>query len=236
MLVMTQRLLILLASLAAVAGLALPLGAGDAEAADCADVQLLFARGTQEAGAPVGTTGQAMYRSLAARFPGKDVRVSPVHYQASGDFQEGVDFLKTVAQGVRNAQNQMHHISVTCPQTRIVLGGFSQGGVVATYAVSDQLVALAPVIHEIPPALSPTVASHVAGVVVFGAPGDRWFRELNLPPMRPGPQFAHKYKRYCIAGDNICDGGPVTRPNRVHGNYAFNGMTDSAANFVAPRI
>ncbi|MEZ5212211.1 cutinase family protein [Gordonia sp. (in: high G+C Gram-positive bacteria)] len=233
---MTARLLLVFSAFALLLGLAVPMGAGAAQARDCADVQLLFARGTAEAGAPVGTTGQAMYRSLQARFPGKDVRVSPVHYQASDQFQKGTVFLKSVAAGVRSAQNQMRFIADTCPKTRIVLGGYSQGAVVVTYAVSDQIAMIAPVLAEVPNVLSPTIAPHVAGVVTFGAPADRWFREVGVPPMRVGALYTAKTREYCIPGDNICDGGPVDRPNTVHGLYATNGMTDAAANFVARRI
>ncbi|MFT4086825.1 MAG: cutinase family protein [Gordonia sp. (in: high G+C Gram-positive bacteria)] len=232
---MRSRFFVVLASLALITGLTAPL-AGKASAADCADVQLVFARGTQEAGAPLGVTGAAMYASLQKRFPGKDVRVSAVHYEASDQFEAGVDFLRTVAVGVRNTQGQLRGISSRCPGTRIVLGGYSQGAVVATYAVSDQLGAVAPVVREVPGPLPVSIARHVAGVVLFGAPSPRWFREARVPPMRVGPAYAAKTRSYCIPGDNICDGGPIDRPNTVHGLYAVNGMTDAAANFVAARI
>ena len=231
----TKRILIVLAALTLLTGVTAPL-AGKAAAADCADVQLVFARGTQEAGAPLGVTGAAMYASLQKRFPGKDVRVSPVHYQASDEFEAGVDFLRTVADGVRHTQNQLRGISARCPKTRIVLGGYSQGTVVATYAVSDQLGSVAPVVREVPAPLPSSVSRHVAGVVLFGAPSPRWFREARVPPMRVGPAYRAKTRSYCIPGDNICDGGPISRPNTVHGLYAVNGMTDDAANFVARRV
>ncbi|MFT3660597.1 MAG: cutinase family protein [Gordonia sp. (in: high G+C Gram-positive bacteria)] len=230
---MFKRILIAFASLAMLVGLAVPIGNGQAAAAPCADVHLLFARGTQEAGAPVGTTGQAFGNSLRARFPGREVRVSPVHYQASDDFHKGTDFLKTVAAGVRSAQNQMKYIARTCPRAKIVLGGFSQGGVVAVYAVSDQVGPMSLVLREVPNVLPPSIASKVAGVITFGAPNDRWFNEVGAPPMRVGALYARKTRHFCIPGDNICDGGPIDRPNTVHGNYSRNGMTGVASNFVA---
>lgn len=232
-----RRILVVVAALSVLSGVAAaPASIGAAAARDCADVHLLFARGTQEAGAPVGTTGQAMFRSLQARFPGKDVRVSPIRYKASDEFTKGTVFLGTVAEGVRNAQNQMRYLARACPKTRIVLGGFSQGGVVVTYAVSDQIAAPSMVISEIPEPLPASVARKVAGVITFGAPADRWFREARVPPMRTGALYRAKTRNYCIAGDNICDGGPVNRPNTVHGNYSVNGMTANAANFVARRV
>lgn len=230
---MTKRILVVLSALLLLAGLAVPLGSGRADAARCADVHLLFARGTQEANAPIGTTGQAMYRSLAARFPNKDVRVSPIRYQASDDFQAGTDFIRTVSAGVRSAQNQVRHLASTCPRTKIVLGGFSQGGVVVTYAMSDDVLGPGLVVGELPVQVQPQIARRVAGIITFGAPGDRWFQEVGLPPMRTGAAYRHKTRSYCIRGDNICDGGSINRPNTVHGNYSHNGMTGNAANFVA---
>jgi cutinase len=233
---MTKRLFIVMVGLLSIVGITVPPGTGAASAADCADVHLVFARGTQEAGAPVGTTGQAMYRSLQNRFPGKTVRVSPVRYQASDAFTQGVDFLKTVAVGVRDTQGQMRAIATRCPSTRIVVGGYSQGAAVITYAVSDQLSAVAPILTEVPSPLSGSVARHVAGVLIFGGPADRWFRDARVPPMRVGARYRAMTREYCIPGDNICDGGPISRPNTVHGQYAVNGMTDNAANFVARRV
>ena len=231
---MIKRLLIALATLSLALGLAGVSTPGNASAAPgCADVHLVFARGTQEAGGFVGTTGQGFYRSLQARFPGKSVKVSPVRYEASGAFEEGVNFLKTVAVGVRDAQGQIRYLSDKCPKSRIVIGGYSQGAVVATYAVSDQVDAASVVVSEVPAALSGKYARHVAGVIRFGGPADRWFNELGLPAPRVGKAYVRKSRSYCIPGDNICDGGPLNRPNTVHGNYVRNGLTDRAANFVA---
>lgn len=211
----------------------LPAGAGVAHAAPCPDVQLLFARGTNELGAPIGITGQALHRSLQARFSGQNVRVAPIRYAASGNFQEGVDFLRTVAAGVRSAQKQTTSLAARCPHTKIVLGGYSQGAVIVTYAVSDQLARVAPVVREVPDPLPGWVASHVVSVLAFGQPSDRWFREAHLPPMRVGRLYRSKARDYCIPGDAICDGSAIGRPEPVHGLYAVNGMTVAAAAFTA---
>ncbi|MFT3716500.1 MAG: cutinase family protein [Gordonia sp. (in: high G+C Gram-positive bacteria)] len=233
---MTKRFMIALATLSMVLGLVAIGGVGKADAKpDCADVQLVFARGTQEAGGMLGDTGRAFGNSLATRFPNKTVKVTAVNYEASGDFEEGVDFLKTVAKGVRNAQGQLRYIAEKCPKTRIVLGGYSQGAVVAIYAVSDQIAAAA-ALREVPSPLPHSVARRVAGVITFGAPADRWFAEARVPAPRVGALYRAKTRKYCIPGDNICDGGPITRPNTVHGQYQSNGMTANAADFVARRV
>lgn len=226
----------LIAVVAAVAVVLLPAGAGAASADTCPDVQLLFARGTNEPGAPVGITGQALHRSLQVGFPGQDVRVAPIRYAASGEFQKGLGFLRTVAAGVRHAQQQTTTLAKRCPQTKIVLGGYSQGGVIVTYAASDQLARVSPMLREVPDPLPRWVAHHVVSIVTFGQPSDRWFREAHLPPMRVGHLYRSKTRNYCIPGDTICDGGAIQLPRAVHGLYAVNGMTGAAAAFTATRL
>ena len=73
---MNTRFVVMFAALLLLAGIAPPLGAGRADAAGCADVHLLFARGTQEGGGLVGNTPQATHRLLVARSPATEGPVS----------------------------------------------------------------------------------------------------------------------------------------------------------------
>src|ERR1700759_3805502 len=62
-----------------------------ANAADaCSNVEVVFARGTNEAPG-VGLTGQAFVDALSARLPGKTVDVYGVNYPASLNFGQAVD-------------------------------------------------------------------------------------------------------------------------------------------------
>ena len=54
--------------------------------------------------------------------------------------------------------------------------------------------------------------------------------------MNVGPLYEGKTKRYCIAGDVVCDGAPVGQPNGLHVLYAVNGMTVDAAQYVKARL
>lgn len=103
--------------------------AGQASADSCADVQVVFARGTFEPPG-VGGVGDAFVDALRARTGGKSVDVYAVNYPASLDFA-------TAADGVADASNKVRATVAACPDTKIVLGGFSQGAAVAAYLTED---------------------------------------------------------------------------------------------------
>ena len=102
-----------------------------ASAAPCPDVELVFARGTFEPPG-VGETGQAFVDSLRSKAGGKSIDVYPVNYPASLDFQ-------TAADGVIDASNKVQAVAANCPDTKIVLGGYSQGAAVAGYLTADSV-------------------------------------------------------------------------------------------------
>src|SRR4051812_46599516 len=86
--------------------------AAPASAADsCSNVEVVFARGTNEAPG-VGLTGQAFVDSLTARLPGKTVDVYGVNYPATLNFGQAVD-------GVVDASNRVEAIAASCPSTKI---------------------------------------------------------------------------------------------------------------------
>ncbi len=99
----------------------------------CANVEVVFARGTNEAPG-VGATGQAFVDALNARLPGKTVDVYGVNYPASLDFGRAAD-------GIVDASNRIQTIAANCPTTKIVLGGYSQGAAVAGYTTTDNVPA-----------------------------------------------------------------------------------------------
>ena len=100
-------------------------------AAPCPDVEVVFARGTFEPPG-IGATGQAFIGALGARTAGKSVEVYPVNYPASLDFA-------TAADGVIDASNKVQDTAATCPNTKIVIGGYSQGAAVAAYLTEDTI-------------------------------------------------------------------------------------------------
>src|SRR6201982_1938696 len=95
----------------------------------CPAVQVVFARGTNEAPG-IGATGQSFVDALNARLPGKTVDVYGVNYPASLNFGQTAD-------GIVDVTNKIQAIAASCPTTKIVLGGYSQGAAVAGYTSAD---------------------------------------------------------------------------------------------------
>jgi hypothetical protein len=93
-----------------------------AQEGPCADIQVVFARGTGEPPGP-GRVGQAFVDSLRTLAHGKSVTVYAVHYPASYEFLRAVD-------GANNARRFVEGTAASCPQTKLVLGGYSQGAAV----------------------------------------------------------------------------------------------------------
>lgn len=212
-------------SVAAVMG---PQATGLASAApSCPAVEVVFARGTNEAPG-VGATGQAFVDALNTRL-GTPVDVYGVNYPASLDFQ-------AAASGIVDASNTIESIAATCPDTKIVLGGYSQGAAVAAYTTFDAVPAGLALPDGITGPMPPAIAPHVAAVVLFGTP-DNWFLDLvdhNAPPITVGPLYSAKTIQLCAPGDPVCFPGGFDRA--AHSAYKDNGMADQAAAFAVNAI
>ncbi len=196
-----------------------------AAAADpsCPDVEVVFARGTFEAPG-LGATGQAFVDALNARLAGETVQVYAVDYPASLDFQQAAD-------GITDASNKIEAIAASCPNTKIVLGGYSQGAAVAAYTTTDTVPAGFALPAGITGPMPPAIAPHVAAVVLFGTP-DPWFLNLvdhNAPPIDIGQLYAAKTLQLCAPGDPVCFPGGLDRS--AHSAYKDNGMAEQAADF-----
>ena len=204
--------------------------AATAKAADdsCVDVAVVFARGTFE-GPGVGATGQSFVDALNARLPGQSVSVYGVNYPASLDFGRAVD-------GIADATNKIQSIAAECPDTKIVLGGYSQGAAVAGYSTSSSVPAGFVLPVGLTGPMPASVASHVSAVVLFGTP-DNWVlgvADRSAPPIAIGDLYAGKTLQLCAVGDPICYPGGLDRS--AHSSYKSNGMAVQAADFVAGRL
>ena len=201
-----------------------------AKAADdsCSAVEVVFARGTNEAPG-VGATGQSFVDALTARLPGKTVDVYGVNYPASMNFGQAAD-------GVADASNRIQSIAASCPSTKIVLGGYSQGAAVAGYTTTDSVPAGFDLPAGITGPMPPAVASHVAAVVLFGTP-DAWIMNLldrSAPPITIGQSYIAKTLQLCATGDPVCFPGGLDRS--AHSSYKNNGMADQAADFAVGQL
>jgi cutinase-like protein len=210
---------------AAAAAVGSPAAVAVAAPSSCPDARVVFARGTNEAPG-VGVTGQAFADSLQTHLGGRTVEVSPVDYPASMDFHRGVD-------GVIDAMNTISATASNCPDTRIVLGGYSQGAAVAAYTVTGSV----PAGFVLPPGiggpLPPAVVNHIAAVVLFGTPAE-WIINIadnSAPPIAIDSSLSARTAEFCATGDPICAAGGLDRS--AHSAYRVNGMVDEAGAFAA---
>jgi len=189
----------------------------------CPNVEVVFARGTGEPPG-VGDIGQAFVDSLRSKVGGKSLGVYGVNYPATMDFPTAMD-------GIDDAGNYVEHTAGSCPNTKMVLGGFSQGAAVMGFVTSAAIPDGAPADTRKP--MSPDVANHVAAVALFGTPSNRLMHQIGAPPIVIGPLYIPKTTQLCAAGDPVCsDGGDWA----AHNSYTNDGMVDQAASFVAGHL
>lgn len=150
--------------------------------------------------------------------------VYPVDYPATIDFPTALD-------GVRDASAHVESTAVNCPNTKMVLGGFSQGAAVVGFVTSNVIPDGAP--DGVPNPMPLSVADHVAAVALFGKPNARFMGAIKQPQVNVGPAYAGKAIELCVADDFVCSSG---RDFNAHTLYAETGMTDEAATFTANRV
>ncbi|HME13954.1 MAG TPA: cutinase family protein [Mycobacterium sp.] len=209
--------------------LSAPISIGPASAAPCPDVEVTFARATTEPPG-VGVVGQEFIDSLRSQVGGKSIAVYPVNYPASDDFAPSVNA------GTSDANAHVQSMIANCPNTKMVLGGYSQGALVI-----DQItIAQAPVAGFVPETLSADQADHVAALALFGNPSDRY---LGASVSTVSPWYGAKAIDLCAPGDPVCSPGALfTVPTHdemfspEHLSYPHSGMPAQAATFVASHL
>jgi cutinase len=181
-------------------------------AAACPDVEVVSARGTDEPPGP-GSIGQTFINALGPEIPGRSLEVYAVRYPATGDFN------RSESAGAGDALAHVQSTVTNCPETRIVLSGFSQGAAVIDL-VTEQL--------------PPETAEHIAAVALFGNPKSALARTYGggyLPTL--SPLYRPKTIDLCAPDDPICSEGTN---EAAHHLYDQNGMTTQAATFVAQKL
>ena len=186
---------------------ALPVAGADG----CPDAEVVFARGTGEPVGP-GGPGQAFFDSLTGQLPGKSVNLYPVDYPSTNDY------VNSAHAGAADAVAHVQGTAANCPNTKIVLGGYSQGAGVMDMT-SQQL--------------PPQVANHIAAVALFGNPQSSYAKQLSdnqIPAINPS--YSPKTIDICLPNDNICaEGGSII----AHLGYVPD-ATNQAATFVAQKL
>jgi hypothetical protein len=183
--------------------------------------------------------GQAFVDALRAQAGPRSMNVYPVNYAASSDFMgDRIAFARTVVDGIRDAGLHIEATAANCPDTQIVLGGFSQGAALAGYVTSAEIPAEVPAEYRefIPNPMPSEVADHVAAVVLVGLPSNEFLTGAGAPPITIGPSYVDKTLKVCAPDDTICNGAAPGPPNFAHATYGVNGATNDAAAYVVGRL
>jgi cutinase len=167
--------------------------------AACPDVEVVFARGRFEPPG-VGAIGDALVNSLRPKV-GLSVGVYGANYAADLD----------AAKGAADMRAHVQSMAADCPNTRMVLGGYSLGATAADLLTRTML---------------PGPAEHVAAVALFGNGARR---------LGPAPLFAGKTIDQCADGDPICGRG-FNWDSHLQPSYLGSGLVDQAASFIAGRL
>jgi cutinase len=174
--------------------------------AACPDAEVVFARGREEPPG-VGAVGDALVNSLRGKT-----------HMSVGEY--GVNYPANIStgSGANDMSAHVQFMAKNCPNTRIVLGGYSLGAEVADLVTGGRSG------FGFTNPLPPGVDQHVAAVALFGN-GSHGV----------SPAFAGKTIDQCAPGDPICGRG-LNWPSHLQPSYIDSGLVDQAASFAAGRL
>ncbi|WP_420891573.1 cutinase family protein [Mycobacterium ulcerans] len=197
-----------------------PGAAPSTDAANCPQVEVVFARGRFESPGP-GVLGNAFISSLSSKVGGRSMGSYAVKYPADTE----VDI------GANDMSGHIQYMVNSCPDTRLVLGGYSLGA-----AVTDVVLAVPMSAFGFENPLPPGTDQHIAAVALFGN-GSQWVGPItNFSPLYNGRTI-----ELCHGSDPVCSpADPNTWkqnwPQHLASAYIQDGMVNEAADFVAGKL
>jgi len=214
---------VLLAAALLIAPVVIPAGNPGAvapAAAACPDAEVVFARGRLESPGP-GQVGSAFISAVRSKASGKYISSYAVNYPADTQIDQGAN---DISQHVQKMINN-------CPNTRIVLGGYSLGA-----AATDVVLAVGSQMWGFTNPLPPGADQHIAGVALFGN-GTQWVGPItNFSPI-----YNDRTIELCHGDDPVCNpADPHTWeanwPQHQATAYISSGMVNQAADFVTGKL
>ncbi|AQA01687.1 cutinase family protein [Mycobacterium sp. MS1601] len=188
-------------------------------AAACPQVEVIFARGRIEPPG-VGQIGNAFVSALRQKTD-KNINVYAVNYPADNQIDVGANDMSA----------RIQDMAARCPDTRLVLGGYSLGA-----AVTDVVLAVPFGFMGFKNPLPAGMDQKIAAVALFGN-GAAWVGPItNFNPL-----YSERTIELCHGADPICNpADPNTWENNwsdhLQPAYINSGMVNQAADFVAARI
>ena len=187
--------------------------------AACPQVEVLFARGRLESPG-IGLIGNSFVSALRSKV-NKNIGVYAVRYPADSEIDIGANDMSAHIQNMAN----------TCPDTRLVLGGYSLGA-----AVTDVVLALPFSFFSFDNPLPAGMDQKIAAVALFGN-GAAWIGPItNFSPV-----YSERTIELCHGADPICNPADPDTWEDNWGDHAAKayisaGMVNQAADFVAGRL
>ncbi|SPM28759.1 cutinase, partial [Mycobacterium terramassiliense] len=188
-----------------------------ASAFDCPDVEVIFARGTNEPPG-LGRVGDAFVDSLRQQ-TGLNILPYGVNYAASKLQLHGGD-------GANDTIDRVKKSVETCPNTKIVLGGYSQGASVMDIVAGVPIGGI-----NWGNSLPPQYASNIVAVATFGDIADRAGGTLPAQSALLGSKAID----LCNPQDPICHAGQGNEWSGHTEGYVP-AYTTQAAAFVASKL
>jgi len=187
--------------------------------AACPAVEVVFARGRMES-AGVGILGNAFINALRSKTD-KNLGVYAVRYPADNEIDVGANDMSAHIQSMMN----------NCPDTRLVLGGYSLGA-----AVTDVVLALPFEFFGFKAPMPPGADQHIAAVALFGN-GSQWAGPIT----NFNPTYNDRTIELCHGADPVCNpADPNTWkenfPQHLANAYVQAGMANEAADYVAGKL
>jgi cutinase len=191
-----------------------------ASAASCPDAEVVFARGRFEP-AGNGEVGDAFLSALQSKANGKWIGNYAVKYPADSEIDLGAN----------DMSRHIQSMAASCPNTRLVLGGYSLGA-----AVTDLVMAMPAPVFSFDQPLPPDMADHIAAVALFGN-GSQWVGPIT----NFNPVYTDRTIDLCHGTDPVCNpADPNTWsdnwPQHAAEAYLNAGMANQAAEFVAGKL
>ncbi|MET0344336.1 MAG: cutinase family protein [Polyangiales bacterium] len=186
----------------------------EAQIGGCSDVHVVFARGSGELPG-LGIVGGPLVNSIKSKLRGQNVTSYAVNYLA--------DVAQTSAgAGATDTTNHITAKAAQCPETKFVVGGYSQGASVMDIALG------VPNFLGLGKALPENLRDRVVAVVLFGNP-----LALTGGKVEKNATWGARTKEFCNLGDPVCAAGVNVM---AHITYGLDGSTDRAADFVVTKV
>ncbi|GAM88108.1 hypothetical protein ANO11243_061390 [Dothideomycetidae sp. 11243] len=175
----------------------------------CRPVTFIFARGSTEAGNIGNDVGGPLSQALKAQYGNSFVATQGVDYPAG--LLANLLPAGCSSQGINNMTAEIELAASKCPNTQIVIGGYSQGAACTHAAVGN---------------LDDATVNRITAAVTFGDTRNEQSGG-TIAPIDPS-----RVMIFCAQGDYVCDGTLIT--DSAHSSYATD--VPAAVDFISSLV